>query len=503
MDIIQTYKDALADLCRQVDRVLFAQSSFLLRNRVTLEDIYVPLSLTQVASCGLVQCPPYYLLTAPPGSGKSTFCKRLALAMLEKDAGFFRQYTGAGQPNFPTDGLPVLISCREIGHQPLPALRDTPFPQLLSRLVTPRLCSWLPEADPEQFAQLFAESPKLFLILDSWEELRDSMRARLFRQSLDPFLQGHPQTGLLTIRKTYPAPLLFWPYYESYELCPLSDENIADYCARSVQLLRKEDPQQAALYERFPVLLQQSRDPAVKQMMRNPLELSILLAVSRSDGALPKNRAELFRALVEHSIDWTHREITCRLSEKTTRMFLSYIALYFTKNGLLECNNTQLFDCIRQATLDLSQDFSQDIFVLPIGSIFSELLHIGLLGHTGPGTYSFATEGHLQLQEYLSAYAILSGYTDAEFQQLSPTEILENRYTEPQWYEPVLFLALLGTPRLRRAMIRQLLDKAETSGDGVYCSLLSAMISNGVPMDPVTRHRIEAVCRNSTPGTKL
>lgn len=175
---------------------------------------------------------------------------------------------------------------------------------------------------------------------------------------------------------------------------------------------------------------------------------------------------------------------------------MSYIASIFTKNKKLYCDEEEFLRLIKQAITDLEWTFSEDISCFEPHIIAKELSHTGILTRTYDGkrlSFSESTRGtHRQMQEYLTAYAILAQYSDEEYNNMQPIEIFEDKYEIQQWREVILFIALMNNGRLRQDLIKRLISKAEDNPDDnyVYTNLLFDLIVYGADIRIADKHKI-------------
>lgn len=242
------------------------------------------------------------LIEANPGSGKTTFCKRMVLAMLKQDENFFNKYAEEDELFFNKDALPVLISCKNIADLSVNELKTLSFQQLMYKLCLLSFGLHFSEITEQDFMELIHiyESNKLCIILDGWDEILDAEKEAAFCESLNNYLEKNPSVDtIITIRVSYVAPELCQPYTSRYIIRPLSDNDIREFCKKWCEVILSPDQQRAKNYSLIPEQILSSKDQQVRAMMRNPLDLSLLLTVSKNDGRLPENKAELFKELVD------------------------------------------------------------------------------------------------------------------------------------------------------------------------------------------------------------
>lgn len=538
MDCIKHYVNCVTNFCNEMKLDFFPQveASELLYKVITLEDIYLPLSLSSSFIHGnniddiirridekiaeleqeearekgelqdsLASANESYdtgirlLIEADPGCGKTTFCKRLVLAILNNEDVFFDKYSRENNIQFNKIAMPIFICCKSIADFSVEEMNCLNFKQILYRLCLRSLRGYFSQISEKEFNKIFDlyDTANLCIIFDGWDEILDEEKEAVFCRSLNFFLAQCKEINIIiTIRRRYPSPKLFLPYSAHLEICDLSDNDIREFCKKWCEIILNTTQRRVDEYTAISEQILNSTDSQVRAMMRNPLDLSLLLTVSKKDGRLPENKAELFKELVELYIYWSTIKSMGSLSSKSIRVLLSYIASYFTKKKLLFCDENELIHIIEQAVVDLEWAFSEDISVFSSLTIAKELSHTGILTTTFDGKkYTFAGNSigtHRQMQEYLTAYAILAQYSDDEYNNMSQIDILEDKYEIRQWREVVIFISLMDNGRLRQDIIKHLIAKAEEKPDDNYnyTNLLFDIIVNGADIRSSYKHKI-------------
>ena len=439
------------------------------------------------------------LINAEPGSGKTTFCKRLVLALINNDREFLDKYAEENQLRFNRETLPVLISCKNILDLTEQELKSFSFPQLLYKLCIQNLGANFEKILEKDFLDLIntCAPEDLLIIFDGWDEIVDIDRERLFRERFNTYIESHSEVNfLITIRTSYVAPELTKPYSDTYQICELTHEDIHKFCKKWCEVIFASDSQRAQDYNLIAEQIIGSRNRQIQQWMKNPLSLSLLLTVSKNDGRLPENKSELFEELVDLYIYWSINKKGVQLSAKTLRVLLAYIAANFTKNKIFHCEEKELEIIIGKALEDLENAFPENVSSLDLKNVLKEITHTGILKKTYDGrTFSFSENKkgqHRQMQEYLTAYAVAEQYADEEYNNMEPVEIFEDKYNMRAWREIIIFVALMADGRLRQRIIKRLMSKAEENPNDnyVYTNLLFELVVNGVNIRLADKHRI-------------
>ncbi|MBR3973510.1 MAG: hypothetical protein IKJ99_06130 [Oscillospiraceae bacterium] len=435
------------------------------------------------------------LLRANPGAGKSTFCKRLALAYLNQDQTFFDQL-GCEKPIFSERSrFPFLLSCKHLANFSESEITGCSFQQLAYKLWTLELGNRPSSISEEAFTELIEEKiSEMILILDGWDDILSPANEAAFGAKFNTFLEQNPTVDLLmTIRHHHIEPNLDQGSFQVYKIKDMTDEDVRiftkNWCDKILRSYHSSiDP------ERLAEEIIESPDTQIKNMRTNPLDLSLLLIVSKNGGKMPSNKAELFYELVNLYIVWNTRKSGI-LTIKSLRILLAYIAFYFTIKNKTNCSYDELDDAISRCRSDLEWSFSQDLTSVNNRDIIVALSHSGILSQTYDGNhFSFAQFNrmtHRQFQEYLTAYAIHSQYVDEEYAGMSPSEFFEDKYDDRNWSEVILFISLMENAWLRQEIIRQLIRKAQGDSDNyIFSRLLFDMVLNGADIRSREKHEI-------------
>lgn len=523
------YLQILQTACNEVHWDYYPQveASELLYRVITLEDIYLPLTLgdslfsfkdgdidelikridqrlaelkasekaeAQEDTTGLRM-----LVRGYPGGGKSTLCKRLILAIINKDEVFFNKYLKENGLHFNTQSVPVYLDCKNIADMSVASIQSSCFKDIVYSLCEFGLGGAFSAIPKDAFDSLFSNAAQcgMTLVVDGWDEVLDKEREELLRKKLDDFLCTHPIVDLVvTIRENYDEPELTQKYTKSYSIQQLSASDIREFCKKWCQVILGAQVQRQNDYSELAEQILRSSNLQVQYMSKNPLDLSLLLTVSKNHGQLPENKADLFEKVIDLYVFWSTIKNIGVLNAKAIHVFLGYIACCFTKQHRLVCSHDELLCMINQCILDVEWAFSEDMSEIDANEVAKELSHTGILIRDSSGMrYSFANtrySAHRQMQEYLTAQAILVGQADEEYNNKAPVDIFEDKYEIRQWREVILFLILMKNGRVRQELINRLVYHAiNTKGDPYhYTNLLFEAIVNGADIRQSDKHKI-------------
>jgi hypothetical protein len=225
--------------------------------------------------------------------------------------------------------------------------------------------------------------------------------------------------------------------------CLAIEEHLGEERSRPEQLTRA-DRQRLQLLEAIAL-------PQLRRLAVNPLLLTLLALLNRSQGRLPRLRIEIYRNVTRTLVE-TWRDST--LTEDEVLDVLGPVALRIHENiqtGL--ATGAQLHEYLTEALATwrgedperLPDSFKQEV------QDFLDIIRreSGLLLARGEGLYGFA---HLAFQEYFVARQITRKPADA-------AKYVKLRLTEPRWREPLL-LAIAQVAKEARGELPALLEAA-------------------------------------------
>lgn len=438
------------------------------------------------------------VIEGDPGCGKTTFCKRLVLALIKDDNDFFEKLEKDNGISFKKNMIPILVECKYISNLRSDAIKNNSFESILYKLCKSAIGEDF-SLTIDEFKRLKSEGNGFIIVLDGLDEAYDYSESNYgnFITRLDDFVTINNETNLLiTRRKSYLQPKLTLPYTGTYAIKALSIEDTEKFCEKWVSEILSNDLKGRRNYRSIIDQITSSTDSQIINMRANPLELSLLLTISKNEGRLPENKADLFKKLVDLYIYWSTNKNGSKLSEKSIRILLSYIAASFTKEQIIYCNKQKIKTFIDDCIVELDGIFSQDVSRINKIIIINELIRTGLLTTTyGGKSYSFSesTKGaHRQIQEFLTAYAIQAQYAVAEYNNMPTLELLENEYNSPRWREIIVFLALMEDGRLKQEIVQFLItktiDKPEDSNSAK--EILFRLLTNGIDINKKYAHKI-------------
>ena len=440
--------------------------------------------------------PPNLIIRADPGSGKTIFCKKLILAALENDRCFFEDALTRTKLRYSDDILPVLMMFRNINDIKEMLVQNVSFEEVLycfSRNILGEEFSH--ECTCEDFFSLLSQEKKdLYLVIDGWDEIFDSDLQRMLTVAIKNFIKERQDLSIVfTIRKRYALPGFFESENNDiWDLKQLDTNEIIEYSRKYYDIIYKDNYERRSSYVSVAgnIIKASKFNRSIAEMSKTPLTLSQLLTVSRYDGHLPENKAELNYDLLELYVGWASKKSVDNISHNKMCVLLAYIACYLTKNNKFLCSVKELKEVIKACIKDLSGFFSDEFREGDIIKLIAELEHTVIFGREFGDTYGFVT--HRTMQEYLTAYAIVTQNADAEYNEMNPIDIFRGKYLVRTWREVIVFAVLMNDGRLRQEIVNDLVKISEEKKENnyVYTNLLFDFILNAVPIKLECRHQI-------------
>ena len=125
------------------------------------------------------------LVKGYPGGGKSTLCKRLVLAIINNDQTFFDKYLTENGLHFHAQSMPFYLDCKNIADMTVASIQESSLQNIAYRLCVLGLGSPFSAISKESFDELFSDAAQcgMTLVIDGWDEVLDKEREALLRQN--------------------------------------------------------------------------------------------------------------------------------------------------------------------------------------------------------------------------------------------------------------------------------------------------------------------------------
>jgi hypothetical protein len=400
-------------------------------------------------------------ILAPPGGGKSTLLKRLAVAYSDP----LRH--PSGNDNLPErDWFPIFLRCRE-----LRKLAGRPFGEIMEDLAKkPHLLGYT-----EEFLHIVHESlksGKALLLVDGLDEISDVADRTTFVCTLRAAIDAWPKCSLIVTSREagfrHIASHLA-PFCTSSALAPFNSEDIDKLTSRWHAHMDGDSP----LVRESAQLLSDkiNSNERIRQLAINPLLLTTLFLVKRQTGDLPTGRAKLYAEAVKVLL-WTWNiEGTTRIDPDDAIPRLAWVAHFMLTEGVQRISKSSLRLRLHEANAVLENVFGlrrldPGDFIERIETRSSLLMMTGqdLEDNQLKEFYEFR---HLTFQEYLAAVAAVEGYHQGRNDSDTLVTVLGEHVEKEKWREVIPLAAVLGG-RQTSLLLRDLVSRLEEVQDDAH-----------------------------------
>ncbi|MFJ6723503.1 NACHT domain-containing protein [Streptomyces sp. NPDC091281] len=440
--------------------------------RIRLESLYVPTYVERAYVSGgeeaeqekqvkripfaeALSADKHLALLSPPGGGKTTLLKRLAVA-----------YGGFGRRSEVNDALPdeswfpLLLRCRQLGpHVRSPIL--TSLGSLMNNAERPDLSETF-----EQLAAQLLKGGEAILLVDGLDEINDPSDRATFAAQLRTFIGTYPQVRVVVTSREAGFRVVsgaMSSVCQLFRISDLSSSGIRKLCSAWHREVVGDS--ETAGHELAEAVLSNGR---VRQLAVNPLLLTTLLLVRRWLGELPSRRSILYGKAIEVLLMTWNTEARAPLDQEEVIPQLAYAAFVMMSNeeqsvsarrlkGILEDARREMPEVLGYARISPGELIER---VEDRSSLLVQSGHIAEEGQIRP-LFEFK---HLTFQEYLAALATVHSYLPQRGEYLSTSEILEPRVADASWQQVVPLAASLSSPREAKALVELLMRKTEELG---------------------------------------
>lgn len=393
------------------------------------------------------------LTVASAGYGKTTLLRRIALfychplSISVEDVKVSRKYSLEGK------FVPCLIQLRDIG--------DNKFSldKLIENSIISVLKSWNIKENSdctidrsEVRCLINSVRASLLLLIDGLDELSDSTRLD-FLLSLNDYLQITPETHVIVTSRVaglseYGIKDIFKKMkFRGRSIIPLSDEEAKSYSEKWISVTQPEE-QHAQLCDVLEQILNQSRFKYLREFMRTPLELLVILKQLAND-TLSLNRFQMFHDMLwELFTNHVKRYDKKRPVFDDTMTFLSFIAYKMQLKDSLYISKKEIVEILDElGNLSFHTDIIKNGTLEDYISILDELAaNVGIIekdDRTEDVVYTFPIRAY---QEFLTAHACCHLRLSQDSFKPVPLKIVKEYMTDTRWMSIINFvLSDLGT----------------------------------------------------------
>jgi hypothetical protein len=387
---------------------------------------------------------------ASPGGGKSTLIKRLATAYSYPQR---RLEIADDLPD--RKWLPLYLRCRD--------LRDRYNRPVLELLHGIAAFANMSDEQTNCFRISVNDalhSGSVLLLVDGLDEISEESARRTFAQNLRTFIAMFPNVALVVTSRVAgfrDVAGVIAGTCQQATLAPLNKADVKRLCVSwhtevvtDTEKIRAEASELAAYIW---------NTPHIRSLVENPLLLTTLLVVKRSNGEIPPSRVELYSEAVRVLVRTWNVEGYAPLNEQETLARLSYVACAMMQRGIQSIGNKELIKLLHEAAKEMEPELqfakvSPTEFIQRIEYRSSLLIQTGFQRLDGELQPVFEFR-HLTFQEYLAARGFVSEQYPGRNEESSLVDILAPHIGDERWQE-VIPLAAVQAGRKADPIIKKL-----------------------------------------------
>lgn len=431
--------------------------------RPSIDEVYVPLRLWPVRHGDDAEREPpteydgFYLgealarsrllaIVAPPGGGKTTMLKRLAVA-------YGTEAGPDGQELERKTWLPFFVQCRQIE-----GAATRPIIEILKDLGRRAQLGESQNAFEALLSHAIQHSEAL-VMFDGLDEMPERERLAL-SDAISVFANSNRGVQVVVTARPagFRAALPRLASFNLHAIAPLSSAEIE----RFVFLWQRSlDGDSEETHQRAREILRRLRaTPRALQLARNPLMLTTLLLVRRGGGDLPERRSALYDETLRVLLSSWNVEGHQPIRREQAIPLLAWLSFEMTSRQEVRIPESDLNNAVRRAVQAMPEFFSYDPvtperFAENIELRSSILINVGreLIDGRLQTVYEFR---HLTLQEYLAAIAISDGHCEPRVDGSSIADTVRPYLGDDSWQE-ILPLVAVRLGRRSSVLLREMI----------------------------------------------
>ncbi len=443
-ETLKAYGRYLAEECGYIQLDGMPADGDVGSRRLQLESLFVPLHLdidekTKRQQVGAaLNDNPHLALLAPPGGGKSTLLKRLAVAYADPAR---REKTSDDLPK--RDWFPLLFRCRELRELARGSFADLIGALSMREPVRQHAATFRAYVDRALLGG------RVLLLVDGLDEISDPGDRAAFVCTLRTAIQAYPGTALVVTSRE-----AGFRHVAAHLAAICTIATLSSFDAEDVQRLTVAWHREVVgATEKVRADAEQlartiTANDRIQRLATNPLLLTTLLLVKRWVGSLPTRRAVLYGKAVEVLLMTWNTEGHDPIPEEEALPQLCYVASAMMLEGTQKISRPRLAKLLQEARDALPTELgfvpgSVEDFIHRVEDRSSLLMMTGLDIEDGR-LVEFFEFRHLTFQEFLTARAMVEGWHPGREDSDTLVSVLEPHFEKEEWREVIPLAAALG-----------------------------------------------------------
>jgi hypothetical protein len=373
----------------------------------------------------------FLMVLGAPGSGKSTFLRRIGLEAFKRKKGEYEH-----------ECLPVFLELKRFTSGSVNVI------EIIAEEF--EVCGF-PEA--QQFTEKALEKGKLLVIFDGLDEVPTRNLNAVVGQIQD-FVDRYDNNRFIASCRTAAYRSSF-QRFQDVEIADFSHEQIEQFISN---WFSTEVDREAQTGQKCWELLQKDEYAAAKELAKTPLLLTFLCVVYDESQTFPNHRSRLYHKALRILLEKWAAEKRLERDPIYEGLHIELEEILLTEIADQGFQQDQLFfdkrEIVQQIKNFLAENLNAPQHLNGEAVLDAMAVQQGILVERAEDIYSFS---HLTLQEYLTAQHIVDNH--------QVQEIVEQHLIDPRWKEVFLLIAGLmrgGADDLLLAMEAQALKYLET-----------------------------------------
>jgi hypothetical protein len=467
------YQKWLGEECGYIQLDGLPADNDLSATKLRLEKLFVPLKATRLIRNieggtddfievidpigDLLAAQSHLAILASPGGGKSTLLKRIATAYS------FPERRKEIEDRLPDrDWLPLYLRCRD--------LRDRAQRPILELLYGISAFANMDDLQSTNFRLVVSEAlrtGKALLLIDGLDEISDEGMRRTFAQNLRTFIGMFPQASVVVTSRIAgfrDIAGVIASVCEEAILASLDKADVLRLCVSwHAEVVADTDKVRKDAADLGKTIWNSEH---IRSLVENPLLLTTLLVVKRSNGEIPPTRTQLYQEAVRVLVRTWNVEGYSPLDEGETLARLSYVACSMMQLGVQTLGQTMLIGLLNKAASEMEAELqfakvSPKEFLQRIEYRSSLLMQTGYqkIDNEFQPVFEFR---HLTFQEYLAARGFVQEQYPGRNDEQPLVDVLSPHFQDERWQEVIPLAAVLAG-RKADVVIQSLIKTSEPS----------------------------------------